>query len=102
MDTELLPKTWKEFMDNSGYLPVVINSIERHFDADWSQTQSQHQYYEMVYAKKGISIFEIEGIKSTMGPNDIIIIKPNKTTRLQFPATTAVNSLSCIFFYSGE
>ena len=25
-----VPKTWQEFMSNSGYMPVVINSIERH------------------------------------------------------------------------
>ena len=54
---------------------MVINSIERHFSDDWSQTHSNHEYYEMVYAK-GISVFEIEGIKVTVGPNDIIIIKP--------------------------
>lgn len=85
MDTELFPKTWKELIENSGYLPVAINSIERHYDANWSKTQSQHRCYEMVYAKKGISIFEIEGIKTTLGPNDIIIIKPDKchTLRVQ-------------------
>lgn len=70
-------------MNNSGYMPVVINSIERHFDADWSQTQSHHRYYEMVYAKKGISVFDIEGIKTTIGPNDILIIKPEKTHTLK-------------------
>ncbi len=70
-------------MNNSGYMPVVINSIERHFDADWSQTQSHHRYYEMVYAKKGISVFDIEGIKTTIGPNDILIIKPEKVHTLK-------------------
>ena len=85
MDTELFPKTWKEFLDNSGYLPVVINSINRHYDEDWSQPESQHSHYEMVYAKKGISTFEIEGIKTTLGPNDIIIIKPNKGHTLRVP-----------------
>lgn len=83
MGTELFPKTWQEFMNNSGYLPVVINSIERHFDADWSQTQSNHQYYEMVYVKKGISVFDIEGVKTTIGPNDILIIKPQKKHALK-------------------
>ena len=65
-------------MNSSGYMPVVVNSIERHFDADWSQTHSYHKYYEMVYVKKGISVFDIEGIKTTIGPNDIIIIKTHK------------------------
>ncbi len=89
MKSELFPKTWQEFMNNSGYMPVVINSIERHFDADWSQSQSHHRYYEMVYAKKGISVFEIEGIKTTIGPNDILIIKPQKmhTLRIQENST---------------
>lgn len=83
MGFELFPRTWQEFLNNSGYMPVVINSIERHFDADWSQTQSQHRYYEMVYVKKGISVFDIEGIKTTIGPNDIIIIKPQRTHTLR-------------------
>lgn len=83
MSNNLFPKTWQEFMNNSGYMPVVINSIERHFDADWSQTQSHHRYYEMVYAKKGISVFDIEGIKTTIGPNDILIIKPQKAHTLK-------------------
>jgi len=100
MDNELFPKTWKEFMDNSGYLPVVINSIERHFDADWTQTQSQHQCYEMVYAKKGISIFEIEGIKSTIGPNDIIIIKPNKGHTLTVPGNNSCEFIVLHFSFS--
>lgn len=83
MSSNLFPKTWQEFMSNSGYMPVVINSIERHFDADWSQTESHHKYYEMVYAKKGISVFDIEGIKTTIGPNDILIIKPQKAHMLK-------------------
>jgi len=81
--TELFPKTWQEFMNSSGYMPVVINSIERHYSGSWSQTPSRHEYYEMVYAKKGISVFEIEGMKVTVGPNDIIIIKPHKVHSLK-------------------
>jgi len=83
LGSELFPKTWQEFIDSSGYMPVVINSIERHFSDDWSQTHSNHEYYEMVYVKKGISVFEIEGIKVTVGPNDIIIIKPHKIHTLK-------------------
>lgn len=83
MSSELFPKTWQEFMNSSGYMPVVINSIERHLNDSWSHTPSNHEYYEMVYAKKGISVFDIEGIKVTVGPNDIIIIKPHKTHSLK-------------------
>ena len=83
MNTELFPKTWQEFINNSGYLPVVINSIERHADADWSKTESRHCFYEMVYVKKGISMLEIENIKTMLGPNDIIIIKPQKRHTLK-------------------
>ncbi|AGC69619.1 transcriptional regulator, AraC family [Thermoclostridium stercorarium subsp. stercorarium DSM 8532] len=83
MGGELFPKTWQEFMNSSGYMPVVINSIERHLNDSWSKTSSQHEYYEMVYAKKGVSVFEIEGTKVTVGPNDIIIIKPHRTHSLR-------------------
>jgi len=83
VNTELFPKTWQEFINNSGYLPVAINSIERHVDADWSKTRSRHCYYEMIYVKKGISMLEIENIKTMLGPNDIIIIKPQKLHTLK-------------------
>ncbi|NTV91136.1 MAG: AraC family transcriptional regulator, partial [Clostridiales bacterium] len=38
-------------------------------------------YYEMVYMKKGSTVFEIEGQAVTLGPNDIIIIKPRQHHR---------------------
>jgi AraC-like DNA-binding protein len=37
----------------------------------------------MVYVKKGISMLEIENIKTMLGPNDIIIIKPQKRHTLK-------------------
>ena len=30
VNNELFPRTWQEFMNSSGYMPVVVNSIERH------------------------------------------------------------------------
>lgn len=100
MDTEFFPKTWQEFMNSSGYMPVVINSIERHFSDDWSQTHSNHEYYEMVYVKKGISVFEIEGIKITVGPNDIIIIKPHKVHTLKVQEGSTCEFIVLHFYFT--
>jgi AraC-like DNA-binding protein len=39
---------------------------------------NKHENYEMVYMKKGYAVFEISGQKVELGPNDIVIIKPNQ------------------------
>lgn len=100
MGYELFPRTWQEFMNSSGYMPVIINSIERHFNDDWSQTHSNHRYYEMVYVKRGISVFEIEGIKIAAAPNDIIIIKPHKIHTLKIQEGSTCEFIVLYFYFT--
>lgn len=65
-------------MNSSSFLPVIIKTIERVHDLSWSMEPNRHEFFEMVYIKKGSAVFEISGQPVAIGPNEIIIIKPNQ------------------------
>lgn len=73
---ELLPKAWESLLNSSSFLPVIVKTIERYQDTTWSMEPNRHENYEMVYMKKGFAVFEISGQPVSLGPNDIVIIKP--------------------------
>ncbi len=73
---KLLPKAWEGLLNSSDFLPVIVKTLERIQDISWSMEPNIHENYEMVYMKKGFAVFEIAGQPVTLGPNDIIIIKP--------------------------
>jgi hypothetical protein len=81
METTFLPKAWESLLASSNFLPVIVKTIERFYDTEWSMEPNIHDYYEMVYMKKGNAVFEITGKTAPIGPNDIIIIKPNQQHR---------------------
>ncbi len=72
-DVSVLPKAWESLLKSSDYLPVIVKSIERVHDTSWSMEPNIHDFYEMVYMKKGKAVFEISGQPAPIGPNDIII-----------------------------
>ncbi len=78
MDSGILPKAWESLLNSSTFLPVIVKTIERFHDTTWSMEPNRHEFYEMVYIKKGNAVFEIAGYPAELGPNDIIIIKPNQ------------------------
>ena len=78
MDKPFLPKAWESLLNSSNLLPVIVKTIERFYDASWSMEPNRHEFYEMVYMKKGKAVFEIAGQSTIMGPNDIVIIKPKQ------------------------
>ncbi|MCX7841538.1 MAG: AraC family transcriptional regulator [Clostridia bacterium] len=78
MDAEVSPKAWESLLNSSSYLPVIVKTIERFHDTSWSMEPNRHEVFEMVYVKKGNAVFEIAGQPVPIGPNDIIIIKPNQ------------------------
>ncbi|MFA6308767.1 MAG: AraC family transcriptional regulator [Clostridia bacterium] len=78
MNKAALPKTWESILNSKGFLPVIVKTIERIQDADWSSEPNMHEFYETVYIKKGSAVFEIAGTPVPIGPNDLIIIKPNQ------------------------
>ncbi|MDD4494744.1 MAG: AraC family transcriptional regulator [Eubacteriales bacterium] len=82
MGSESLPKAWEGLMHSTGYVPVIVKSIENIFSSDWSMEPNKHEFFEMVYLKKGAAVFIIEGTPVDMGPDDIIIIKPNSSHKL--------------------
>jgi len=82
MDTTVLPKAWESLLHSSSFLPVIVKTIERFQDTSWSMEPNSHEHFEMVYIKKGNAVFEISGKPANIGPNDIIIIKPNQLHKL--------------------
>jgi AraC-like DNA-binding protein len=78
LSTSVLPKAWESLLNSSSFLPVIVKTIERFHDASWSSGDSSHEFFEMVYIKKGDAVFNIAGQSPYIGPNDIVIIKPNQ------------------------
>ena len=78
MEPSVIPKAWESLLNSSSFLPVIIKTIERIHDLSWSMEPNMHDFFEMVYIKKGNAVFEIAGQPVPIGPNDIIIIKPNQ------------------------
>jgi AraC-like DNA-binding protein len=82
MDSQVVPRAWESLLKSSSYLPVIVKSIERFHDESWSMEPNRHDFFEMVYMKRGDVIFEISSQPVPMGPNDIIIIKPRQLHKL--------------------
>ncbi len=78
MQSEQLPKAWNELNEKLSFMPAVIKAIEKIHDTSWSMDLSRHDYYEMVYIKKGTATFMIDGIDVNMAANSLVIIKPQK------------------------
>lgn len=78
MDKDILPKAWESVLDSATFIPVIVKSIERFHDTSWHMEPNIHDYFEMVYIKKGHAVFEIAGSFVEIGPNNIIIIKPRQ------------------------
>lgn len=73
-----LPRTWESFFEKQPFLPVIVKTIEKIHDVNWSMDVNYHDHFEMVYIKRGDAIFQVSGSDVVMGLNDIIIIKPNQ------------------------
>lgn len=78
MDWASIPKAWEAVLSKANFLPVIVKNLERVHDTSWSMEPNRHDNFEMVYIKKGLAVFEINGEPVKVGPNDIIIIKPGQ------------------------
>ena len=78
MDAASIPKAWGTILNKANFLPVIVKNLERVHDTSWSMDPNRHDNFEMVYMKKGRASFEINGEPVPIGPNDIIIIKPEQ------------------------
>ena len=79
MKSDAQPKIWESLRNSTGYIPVIVKTLERIHDRNWSMEPNRHEFFEMVYIKKGHAVFEIAGCPVPIGPNDIVIIKPNQS-----------------------
>jgi AraC-like DNA-binding protein len=87
METTMIPKAWEGVLGSASYIPVTsVKAIERYHDAEWSRGLSIHETFEMVYIKSGDGIFEIGDQSVEVGPNDIVIIKPHQSHKLNVDA----------------
>jgi AraC-like DNA-binding protein len=78
----VLPKAWQDLMSSSGLVPFVVKAIDRVIDAGWFMEPNTHDYFELVYMKRGDAMFRIEDSQVKLGPNSIVIIKPNRRHKL--------------------
>ncbi|TYQ16853.1 UNVERIFIED_CONTAM: AraC-like DNA-binding protein [Acetivibrio alkalicellulosi] len=92
MDENILPKAWGSVLSSSAFIPVIVKTIERFHDTSWHMEPNSHEFFEMVYIKKGNAVFEISGNHAEIGPNDIIIIKPD-----QFHKFEVKSKMGCEF-----
>ncbi len=81
MADNILPKAWESLLNSSAFIPVIVKTLESFHDTTWSMEPNRHESFEMVYIKKGNAVFEISGCPAEIGPNDIIIIKPEQPHR---------------------
>jgi len=87
MEETILPKAWESLLKSADLVPVIVKSIENFYDSSWSMEPNIHDWFEMVYVKKGYAVFEIEKQSAPIGPNDIIIIRPHRTHKLIVSST---------------
>lgn len=69
-------------MNSSSFLPVIVDTIKTFYDAGWRMEPKRHDFYEMVYVKNGRAVINIAGQAHGICANDIIIIKPFQTHKL--------------------
>jgi len=98
----LLPKAWESLMASSSFVPVIVKSIERFHDPTWSMEPNRHDSFEMVYIKKGNAVFEISGCPVSIGPNDIIIIKPEQYHKFIVKSKTGCDFIVLSFKFKNE
>lgn len=82
MEKKVLPRAWGSLMNSSSFLPVIVDTIRTFYDADWRMEPKKHDFYEMIYVKNGRAVLEIAGRRHNIYANDIIIIKPFQTHKL--------------------
>lgn len=82
MAEEQHQKVFNEAGDKLPLMPALVKAIEKIHDASWGTELCRHDYYELVYVKKGTAIFMIDGIDVNMAANSMVIVKPQKPHKL--------------------
>lgn len=100
MNGEKLPRTWESVFEKQSLLPVVVKTIEKIHDINYSMNVNYHDHFEMVYIKRGDATFQVAGTDVAMGPNDIIIIKPNQPHKFIVRSTSGCEFLVLHFKFA--
>lgn len=102
MTDNILPKAWESLLNSSAFIPVIVKTIQKFHDASWSMEPNRHEFFEMVYIKRGNAVFEISGVPAHIGPNDIIIIKPDQPHKLIVKSETGCEFIVLSFKFENR
>lgn len=97
-----LPKAWEGILTSADLLPVVVKTINRYHDTSWYMEPNVHGFYELVYMKKGNTVFEVEGQPISLGPNDIIIIKPHQRHKFSVQSEKGTDFIVLYFDFENK
>ena len=95
-------KSLESLLNSSNFMPAIVKSIENFHDTNWSMEPNMHDHYEMVYMKKGNAVFEIANKPAILGPNDIVIIKPNQLHKLIVKSETGCEFIVLSFKFENK
>lgn len=103
MSDSRLPRTWESVFEKRTYSPVIVKTIEKIHDINWSMNLNRHDHFEMVYIKRGDAIFHVAGTDIHTRPNDIVIIKPHQPHKFKVKSDAGCEFLVLSFkFASAE
>lgn len=102
MPDSKLPRTWESIFERQVFLPVIVKTIEKIHDSNWSMNINQHDHFEMVYIKRGDAVFSIAGTDVAMNPNDIVIIKPNQPHKFKVKSDVGCEFLVLSFKFTSS
>jgi len=94
-----LPKAWQIFLSQNDYFPVIVKSIERIHDSSWAMDTNMHDHYELVYMKKGVSVFSVGKEEKTLEPHDMIIINPRQRHKFTVKSESNCEFIVLSFFF---
>ncbi len=97
-----LPRTWESIFEKQVFLPVIVKTIEKIHDVNWSMNINRHDHFEMVYIKRGDTVFEVSKTDVPLGPNDIIIIKPGQPHKFKVKSDGGCEFLVLSFKFTGS
>ncbi len=77
-------------MDNSNLsaFPLTVISLSKTHDHTWASSGHEHDYFELVYLKRGSADFETSEETVSLSPHNIIIIKPHQLHKFTVTSST--------------
>ncbi len=102
MSEAVLPKTWEVLMNKRSFLPVIVKTLERIHDINWSMDLNSHDHFEMVYIKRGNAIFQIAGQDVRLEANDAVIIKPYQPHKFSVKSQTGCELIVLSFKFRSQ